>query len=116
MKLWRIDLEAAQRNLKITLQHSKQTDNLELSRNYRTNSRMLRYKPIHVHFFMDTFFATARANKLPQGNTCCQLFVTDKGYVYVVPMAKQLEVIQALQQFAKEIWAPDAIVCDMSGA
>ena len=64
---------------------------------------------------MYMFFATARGNKLSRGNTCCQLFVTDKGFVYVVPMAKWLEVIHALKQLAKEIDAPDTIVCDMLG-
>jgi hypothetical protein len=49
-----------------------------------------------------------------QGEThaCCQQFVTDKGFVYVVPMKTKGEVLQALKQFAKEIGAPDAIVSD----
>ena len=44
-----------------------------------------------------------------------QLFVTDKGFVHVVPMKKKSEVIYALKQFAKEIGAPDAIIFDASG-
>jgi hypothetical protein len=35
---------------------------------------------------MDTFFATKKAGKSSQGHACCQRFVTDKGFVYVVPM------------------------------
>ena len=46
---------------------------------------------------------------------CCQLFVTDKKFVYIVPMSKKSEVLQALKQFAKEIGTPDAVICDMSG-
>jgi hypothetical protein len=51
----------------------------------------------------------------PDSNTCCQLFVTDKGYIYVVPMKSKIEVLQAIKQFAKETGAPNAIICDMAG-
>jgi hypothetical protein len=48
------------------------------------------------------------------GDTCCQLFATDKGFVYAVPMKRKWEVLLAMKQFAKEIGAPDAFVADMS--
>ena len=76
---------------------------------------MLRYKRIRDHFFMDTFFATKKAGKSSRNNTCCQLFMTDKGFVYVVPMKSKSEVLQAVKQFAKEIGAPEALINDMSG-
>ena len=47
-----------------------------------------------------------------RGNTCCQLFVTDKGFIYVVPMKCKSEVLSAIKQFAKEVGAPDAIVSE----
>ena len=99
----------------MTSQNSKRTDNPTLSRNYGTNDRMLQYKRINEYFFMDTFFATKKAGKSSRSNTCCQLFVTDKGFVYVVAMKSKAEVLQAVKQFAKEIGAPDAIICDMAG-
>jgi hypothetical protein len=99
----------------VVSQSSKRTDDPKLSRNYGTNDRMLRYKRISEYFFMDTFFATKKAGKSSRGHTCCQLFVTDKGFVYVVPMKSKAEVLQAVKQFAKEIGAPDAIICDMAG-
>ena len=114
-KIWRIDLETAERTLDITSQNSKRTDDPKLSRNYGTNDRMLRYKRISEYFFMDTFFATKKAGRSSRKNTCCQLFVTDKGFIYVVPMKSKAEVLQAVKQFAKEIGAPDAIICDMAG-
>ena len=40
--------------------------------------------------------------------------MTDKGFLYVVPMKQKSEVMSAVKQFTKEIGAPDAIVCDMS--
>jgi hypothetical protein len=101
-KVWKIDLEAAQQTHGVTTQQSQLTDNPKLSRNYGTNDRMIRYKRIHEYFFMDTFFATKKAGKSSQGHSCCQLFVTDKGFVYVVPMKSKSEVLQAVEEFAKE--------------
>ena len=66
-------------------------------------------------FFMDTFFATKKGGQSSQGHTCCQLFVTGKEFIYVVPMKKKSEVLLAIKQFAKEIGAPDSFVADMSG-
>jgi hypothetical protein len=43
------------------------------------------------------------------------LFVTDKGFVYVVPMKRKGKVLLAMKQFANEIGAPDAFVADISG-
>ena len=114
-KIWQIDLDLAEKTLGITTQNSQRTDDPKLSRNYGTNDRMLRYKRIREHFFMDTFFATKKAGKSSRKNTCCQLFVTDKGYVYVVPMKSKSEALQAVKQFAKEIGAPEALINDMSG-
>ena len=63
---------------------------------------------------MDTLFATKKEGKLSHGNTCCQLFVADKGFLHVVPMKQKSEVFMAVKMFAKEIGAPNAIVCDMA--
>ena len=41
-----------------------------------------------------------------------QLFVTDKGFIYVIPMKGRKDVLQAVKQFAKEIGAPTAIITD----
>ena len=64
---------------------------------------------------MDTFFATKKRGKSSCGNTCCQMFVTDKGFVYVVLMRNKKDVILAVKQLAKEIGTSDAIVCDGAG-
>jgi hypothetical protein len=114
-KIWKIDLDSAKRTLNVTAQNSVRTEDPKLSRNYGTNDRMLRYKRIKEYFFMDTFFATKKAGKSSRGHTCCQLFVTDKGFVYVVPMKSKSEVLQAVKQFAKEIGAPDTIISDAAG-
>ena len=113
-KVWRIDLETAKRTIGVTTQKRSHSEQTEFSRNYSTNDRMLRYKRINQYFFMDTFFATSAGGTSSRGHTCCQLFVTDKGFVHVVPMRKKSEVLQALKEFAKEVGAPEAIICDAS--
>ena len=64
---------------------------------------------------MDTLFVTKKGGQSSRGHTCCQLFVTNKGFIYVVPMKKKSEVLLAIKEFAKEIGAPDSFVADMSG-
>ena len=115
-KIWRIDEDTARKTIDITSQHCMRKSDPKLSRNYGTNDRMLRYKHLNEYFFMDTLFATKTAHKSSRGHTCMQLFVTDKGFVYVVPMKKESEVLPAIKQFAKAIGAPDAIICDASRA
>ena len=64
---------------------------------------------------MDTFFATMKGGRSSRGNMCCQVFVMDKGFVYVVPMRKKSKVLQAIKQFAKEIGVPTSIIADVAG-
>ena len=63
---------------------------------------------------MDTFFATKKGGQLTHGHMCCQLFVMDKGFLYVMPMQRKSEVLQAIKQFAKEIGVPTSIITDMA--
>ena len=114
-KVWKIDLQTAQRTLDATTQRQVHQDTPHLARNFDTGDRMLRYRRIHQYFFMDTFFASKKRGMSSRKNTCCQLFVTDKGFVYVVPMQSKKNVLSAVKQFAKEIGAPDAVIADAAG-
>jgi hypothetical protein len=114
-KVWRIDHATAKRTIEVTSQLRKRPALDTLNRNYPTDDRMLRYNRIDDYFFMDTFFATKKANKSSRGNSCMQLFVSDKSFVFVVPMKSKADVPAALKLFAKEVGAPDAIICDASG-
>ena len=100
-KIWRIDLDSAKRTLEATSQHSTRSENPTLSHNYGTNNCILWYKRIKEHFFMDTLFSTKTARKSSRGNTCCQRFVTGKGFVYVVPMKSKSEFLQAVNKIFK---------------
>ena len=115
-KIWRIDIETAAKTLDITSQNCDRKQATNLNRNYATNDKMLRYNRIKEFFFMDTFFATRKAGTSSRGNQCCQLFVTDNGFIYVVPMERESDVLKAVNQFAKEIGAPDALICDAAKA
>ena len=77
--------EAIERNTQLRRQSK---DNV-LSRNYTTNDRMLRCKRLESVFFTDAMFATKHAST--RGNKCCQVFVSDKGYIAVYPMKSQSE-------------------------
>ena len=80
-KICRINLDSAKRTLEITYQHRPRNNNPTLSRNFGTNNRMLQYKRIKEHFFMDTLFSAKTMGKSSWGNTCFQLSITDKGLV-----------------------------------
>ena len=114
LKVWRISYDDAKRTIDATTQHGTHHPNPVMNQNYTTNDWMLRYRRINQYFFMDTFFATKKGGTSSRGNTCCQLFVTDKGFIYVVPMKHKSEVLLTIKQFAKEVSAPDAIVSDMA--
>lgn len=113
-KLWKIDVPTAQRTLQVTSQLKKQDGDSKLSRNFSTNDRMLRYRRINCYFFTDTFFVTKSA-KSNRGHTCMQLFVSDKGFVYVVPMKSKADFLDALKMFAKELGVPESLIVDPSG-
>ena len=115
-KVWRIDLATAKRTLQVTTQLQRRKDDPSLTRNYKTNDRMLRYKRIKEFFWMDTLFATKNGGKSSRGNYATQLFVTDRGYVCVIPMKSESEVSKALKIFAKTVGAPEAIICDSAKA
>ena len=102
-KVWCISPEDARRTIDTTTQTSVWTQDPTLSCNYSTNNHMLRYRHIQDYFFMDTFFATKKGGQSSQGHMCGQLFITDKGFVYVIPMRRKSKVLQAIKQFAKEL-------------
>ena len=108
-KFWRIDVEATKQILEITTQLRKHEVDGPLIRNFSTNDRMLRYQRINTHFFTDVFFVTSKA-KSTQGNTCMQLFVSDKGFVFVVPIKWRSAFSDVLNLFAKEIGVPTQLI------
>ena len=115
-KIFRIDLQRARRTIDATTQHIKRSKDPTLSRRYSTNDRALRYRHVKEMFFMDTFFATGKAGKTTRGHTCMQIFVTDKGFVYVVPLPDKSgkSIAYAIREFFKVVGIPYAFICDKS--
>ena len=112
-KIWRIPFDDAVKTLEATTQLIKKNPESSLSRNADTNNRAVRYRRLDSTFFTDTMFATTKAKSL-RGNTCAQVFFSDKDYMTVIPMKKESEYPLALKQFAKEVGVPNALVCDGS--
>jgi hypothetical protein len=110
-KVWCIPHDDAACTLDVTTQSLCHDLDSSLSRNVGTNDRAVRYRKIKSFFFMDTVFVTSAA-KSSQGNIWAQLFVSDRGFIAFYPMKKQQEVHLAVKQFAKEVGAPEVVVCD----
>ena len=113
-KVWKIKPEAAKKALHQTTQRYRQGADNSLSRQFSTNDRMLRYKRIQSQFFTDTLFVTSKG-KSSRGNTCAQLFVSDKGFVAVYPMRSKSQYPDVLKLFCKEVGVPETLVVDPSG-
>ena len=111
-KVFKIDIPTAKRTIAITTQRIKRVKDPSLNKEFATNDRPLRYNRINDHFYMDTLISAKKGGKSKRGNTCMQLFVTDKGYVFVVAMAKRSDAHKAVKLFLKRVGAPEAIVCD----
>ena len=71
---------------------------------------MLRYKRIQSTFYSDTMFALT--HKYVRQFKCCQVFVSDKGFVAVYPMQSQKEFQTALHLFCKQVGVPVSLVVD----
>ena len=120
-KIWRISLQEAESTIKGTRQLVKHTNDPTLSRQYTTNDRMLRYPRINEYFFMDVFYSTTRNKRQKgigtskRGNSCMALFISDKGFVFVVAMKDKSETHMAIRNFTKAVGAPDALIVDPAG-
>ena len=108
--IWTISREMSVNTIALTSQLNREGENTSLARNLGTNDRMLRYRRIKSHFFTDTFFVNKEVNST-RGHTCMQIFVSDKGFVKVYPMNLQRDYPAALRQFAKDVGAPEILVC-----
>ena len=115
-KVWRIDNATAKRTINVTTQLSRQDVNTSLSQNFGTNGRMIRYRRIVSLFYTYCLFVTKKQGQWKAistfGFTCMQLYVSDKGYVFVVPMHSASEFPNDLQFFAKEVGVPIYLIAD----
>ena len=62
---------------------------------------------------MDTFFASKKSGPSQRGYTSYQVFATEFGHVFVIPM-RGIEIAQALKRYFKEIDIPLHLICDQA--
>ena len=110
-KLWLITDKLAEGAITQNTQLSRLNSDNTLSRHLSSNDRMLRYRRINSTFFTDTMFSTPKAKSLRQ-NTCCQVYVSDKGYVSVYPMKTQEEFKTSLHWFCKQVGVSSNLIVD----
>ena len=111
MEVFWIGYDEAQPVLDVTTQLNRRNENSKVSQNFSTNGRMLQYRRINPFFFTDTFYVTVKA-KSARGNKCMQLFVSDKGYVFVLHMEEKSEFSKALKMSIKEVSVPLYLITD----
>ena len=109
-KLWLVPEHLAESAIERNTQIRRKSKDNPLSRNYTTNDRMLRHKRLQSVFFTDTMLASK--HKSAKGNKCCQVFVSDKGYIDVYPMKSQDEFETALNWFCKEVGVSVNLILD----
>ena len=110
-KLWMISEDLAKGAIDHNTHLNRLNSDNNLSRHYSSNDRMLRYRRINSTFFSDTMFVHEKATSL-RGYKCCQVFVSDKGYVAVYPMKRQEEFQTAFHWFCKQVGVPVELVVD----
>ena len=107
---WQISLEKARNTVEHTMQRGMCTVlHPTLSRRFRTNDRMLRYRRMPCDLYGDTMFCL----KIPsvRGYTMAQIFATDFGWSRCYPMKRKGEAHEALSLlFAREGVPPKLII------
>ena len=85
-----IPLEMAKKTIQATTQLAvRSVSEPSLTRKFKSNDRMLRYKRLATDTFMDTMFASKKSGPSIRGFTACQVFATEFGHVFVVPLSSQ---------------------------
>ena len=115
-KIWMISHEEAERTVNVTTQLNTRDPDSSLSRRFTTNDKSLRYRRINTYFFTDTFYVTAKARSKPRGNIGMQIYVSDKGFVFVCPVQAERQFLDTLKLFAKEVGVPLSIIADPARA
>ena len=103
-KVWVVYEKLARGAIEQNIQLCRHSSDNILSRQYTTNDRMLRYKRLKSIFAMK--------HKSVREYTCCQVFVSDKGFVAVYPMRSQEEFRTALHWFCKQVGVPMSLIVD----
>ena len=110
-KLWCINEDLAKGAIDQNTQLCRHGSDNIMSLQFSTNDRIMRYRRIPSTFFTDTMFAQPGA-KSTRGNSCCQVFVSDRSFVALYPMKSQTQFQDALHWFCKQVGVPQTLVVD----
>jgi hypothetical protein len=112
-KRWKIGYDAAVRTLEATTQRCiRSTLHPTLSRRFRTNDRMLRYRRIQHNMFTDTL--QAKSESWMRKNNYAQVFRTKFGWTRVYPMRKKSDAHEGLSAMFQRDGVPPVIIMDGS--
>ena len=107
---WGIGLEAAKNTLKHTTSRAIRTVlHPSISRRWRTNDRMLRYRRIPVDMFTDTLVTKVKSRR---GNMYAQIFGASNGWKRAFPMKKKSEAHEGLSLMFQRDGVPPKLVLD----
>ena len=65
---------------------------------------------------METFFLSNKSGSSARGYALCQVFATEFGYVFVVPMEGKsgINILQEIKKYFKEIGVPIQLIYNQS--
>ena len=81
------------RKLGTSLKSCSRNDSNVFNREHRSSDRMTRHETLNTHYLMDTLFATNKLTKSTRDNDYCELFITGKGCVHIVPLRKRSDMM-----------------------
>ena len=107
---WNIGLEAAKNTLKHTTNRAIRTVlHLSISRRWRSNDRMLRYRRIPVDMFTDTLITKVKSRR---GNLYAQIFGAPNGWKRAFPIKKKSEAHEGLSLLFQRDGVPPKLILD----
>ena len=98
--------------LKAKTQYNIRSDVLTLTRRHHTNLISQHLMSISCTFYTDMLFSK---NKSIIGNTCDQIFMNGKGFIYVHPMQSKLKYGEVLNVATMNIGLPNTLVSENTG-
>ena len=109
-KKWHCSLNQAEQTLKVTTQRGTRTIlKGSLTRRYKTNDRMLRYRRLPHVIFTDTLKSKVLSKRQ---NRKAQVYTTEFHWSRAFPMKTEKETHETVSKMFKDTGVPTKIVCD----
>jgi hypothetical protein len=107
---WKIGLETAKRTVDVTAQCGvRSVEHSSITRQYRTNDRMLRYNRLNCNLFSDTMFSTVMSRC---HFTCAQVYTNKFEWTQLYPMKSKKDAHETLSALFVESGVPQVLITD----